>query len=185
MALIKFHGCISIILMAILQHKNTLKAQIQALLILIMDLTRERQVEISRRLGYDRDVFSRLKTDENYCGSKQLLAGMNLLLELETIKRQPPVKTPEQEIRELKARLNAFERHLGTTIYPEHTPQGSALNEPVNSEREDSARVEQAAEDITKAAFDEPSGGQPAKPSPNDSPPRPDRGRKGPRKQRR
>lgn len=95
--------------MCMTQTESTQKAQIEALLILAKGILGDNQIRIARRLGYDRDVFSRLKTEENYNGSPQLLAALGLLVELEELKialRKP--KSLEEQVEELRREVKAL-----------------------------------------------------------------------------
>ena len=71
-----------------LQRKTTLKEKILENLNFLIEFHSFKQIEIARRLGYEKDAFSKLKTDDNYFGSPHLLAGLSLIIELETLKKE-------------------------------------------------------------------------------------------------
>ncbi len=71
-----------------MQQTTSLKGRILEKLNEAKELVGDNQIFISRTLGYPKDIFSRVKSDANYQGSTQLLAGITLFCELETLKKQ-------------------------------------------------------------------------------------------------
>ncbi len=125
-----------------LQQKSHLKVEILEVLTVLEGLGWRNQAEISRILGYEKDVLSRVKTEDNYSGSKQLLAAMKLLQELTILRQSEDIKNRMAEIEKLKK--------SGIARYPEHVPQNLALNQE-ESRFSSSAAGEPDVEAIKKA----------------------------------
>lgn len=79
--------------------------------------------EISPLVGVSASTLSRVANGKKK-GGPQLLAGLNLLIELETLKRKPSVETMEQRIERLERELKAVQ----TGKYPAPKPE-QMLNE--------------------------------------------------------
>lgn len=107
------------------QQENHLKSDILAKLNHLQELTEFGQLEICRKLGYEKDVLSRVRTEENYIGSPQLLAGISLLIELEELKRKPQEETIEQRFSRLEREIQS----LRSGKYPESKPETVMMNE--------------------------------------------------------
>lgn len=93
----------------------------------IKDLTSWKNYEIAEKLGVTEETISKGRNGKT--PSNQLLCGLKLLLELETLKRQPPPETAEQKVARLEARLNAMEKSTGKVTYPEPTTGHYRMNE--------------------------------------------------------
>lgn len=89
-----------------LQTKIAPKAQIEDLLIQLKEIGFSDLPELGRKLGYARNPFSKLNTDENYSGSTQLVASLELFLELEKLKQD----------REKGVKIEHLERLLRETL---------------------------------------------------------------------
>ena len=82
------------------QEESIRNRLILDLLISLKDTTRLKQVAISRLLGYPKDIFNRLKSEPDYAGTKQLLAGCNNLLKLEQLKKEKEEWKKREHIRD-------------------------------------------------------------------------------------
>lgn len=66
--------------------------------------------QLAEKLGYKRSPFPKLKSHESYKGSQQLLVSLQLLRELEELKRRPKPKPLEDQIAELRSEIKALKR---------------------------------------------------------------------------
>ena len=104
-----------------LQHKNLQRTKILETLNVLKEGFGWSQVDIQRRLGFKKNALSKLKSDENYFGSPQLLAAIGLLLELETLKKE------SAKIEQLR---DAFREIAGQTGLNSTTPAPPHLDMP-------------------------------------------------------
>jgi len=105
------------------------------------------QREIADKLGYSNDVFSRLKSDASYGGSKQLLAAVELLKEVIELRNQL-MHSPRDFVKELevmRGRIDEMQRLL--VKYPETKDNPYTMNERSNS---DSAAVDAVVDKVAE-----------------------------------
>lgn len=113
-----------------LQSEKSQKEKILENLILIMEISDYGQLEIARKLGYSKDVFSQIKSGHSN-GSTQLLSALEILRELIELKKSGVRLNVNflEEIRVMRRRLDDLEKQLRVP-YPEHKPDPMLLNEP-------------------------------------------------------
>lgn len=111
-----------------MQQEISLGTNIKAVLIDLSKLGLDDEPEISRRLGYSFNPFTKLKQPD-YEGSTQLLSGLRLLKRVIELENQLPPKTDRELIFELTERVALIERGLKIAPYPPHRSQASVLNE--------------------------------------------------------
>lgn len=69
------------------QEETSLKQKIEEKLILVMQIWPNGQLELAKSFGYEKDVFSQIKSGFSN-GSKQLLKLLEQYIELETLKTE-------------------------------------------------------------------------------------------------
>ena len=108
------------------QQKLDIKSSISRIVLEIKDLTSKKSYEIAADLGVEPETISRGE-------SEQLLKALELLLEVEQLKRLPPPKSNRELILELEARVALIEKGLKNAPYPPHRPQHLEVNDAANS----------------------------------------------------
>lgn len=108
------------------QQKIDIKSSVTRIVLEIKDLTGKKSYEIAEALGVEPETISRGE-------SEQLLKALNLLLEVEQLKRQPPPKTNRELILELTDRVAAIERGLRTVAYPKQRSTHYEMNDALIS----------------------------------------------------
>lgn len=113
------------------QDETALKKQVEEHLIHLRGFDKTQDAKIAKVLGYGKNPFTKLK-DPKYKGSGQLLAGLQLLIELKQLRSEIHPKTAgaaiDLEIEALKKRISKLEQRAGN--YPEHVDEGLVAAEP-------------------------------------------------------
>ena len=92
---------------------------------------------IAARIGIAETSLSKVYNGKKE-GGKQILSGLALLLELETLKRRPPEKSLPEQISDLKSQIEGLQAQIAGSgaPYPRHTPASVQMNEDAKGGRE-------------------------------------------------